>query len=88
MVDLSNLPEELSGTQQADLPLYVFRQDYEPKSDIEVPLLTGCKKQKTADATEVTPAKDEIVSNSKKLPIDKFLASASTYNNYTFALNQ
>ena len=41
MVDLSNLREELTGTQQTDLTLYRFSQYYEPDVDIDVPLLTG-----------------------------------------------
>ena len=63
MVDLSYLPEELTGTQQIDLTLYRVSQYYKPEVDIGVLLLTGCKKQKTADATEVTSVKHE-----KRLP--------------------
>ena len=59
MVDLSNLPGMLSGTQ-TDLIHYMFNQYYNPESDIEVPLLTGRKKQKTSDVTEVTHEKNEI----------------------------
>ena len=53
MVDLSNLREELTGTQQTDLTLYRFSQYYEPDVDIDVPLLTGRQKQKTADKEDL-----------------------------------
>ena len=89
MVDLSNLPGELTGTQ-TELTLYRFSQYYDPESDIEMPLLTGRKKQKTADAT---PEENEIAEKSqinKKIeqsPIANILPTASTYNNCTFVFN-
>ena len=67
MVDLSNLPEDQSGTQ-SDLMLYRFIQFYEPDCDIKIPLLTGRKKQK---ATEEMPAENETFSTSKTSPINK-----------------
>ena len=87
MVDLSNLPEEFTGTQQTDLTIYRFSQYYKPEVDIDVPLLTSCKKQKTADATEVTPVKHEKEATSEKSLMQKFLATASTCNNCTFMSN-
>ena len=87
MVDLSNLHEELTGTQQTDLTLYGFRQYNKPKVEIDVPLLTGCKKLKIADTTEVTPVQHGKEATSEKCPMEKFLATAVTYNNCTFVFN-
>ena len=66
IVDLSNLPGELTGTQ-TDLTLYGFGQYYDPEGDIEEPLLTERKKQKTSD---VTPEKDEIVPKQEQSPFE------------------
>ena len=86
MVDLSNLPGELIGTQQTDLTLYGFSQYYKPDVDIDIPLLTGCKKQKTAEGTEVTKVQHEKESTSEKSLMEKILSTATTYNNCTFVL--
>ena len=80
MVDLSNLPDQ----SQTDLTLIGFSQYYDPESDIEVPLLTGHKKQKTAD---ITLEKSEIVPKKEQSPIKNMLPNALTYNNCTFVFN-
>ena len=49
-----------------------------PEVDIDVLLLASCQKQKTSDATEVTLAKHEKETTSKKSLMEKFLATAST----------
>ena len=87
MVDLSNLPEELTGTKHTDLTLYRFSQYYKPDVDIDVPLLISCKKLKTAEKTEVTAFQHEIEATSEKSPVEKFLSTVSTYNNCTFMFN-
>ena len=71
MVDLSNLPDQ----SQTDLTLIGFSQYYDPESDIEVPLLTGHKKQNIAD---VTPEKTEIVPKKEQLLIKYMLPNVST----------
>ena len=87
MVDLSNLPEEWNGTQQIDSTLYRFSQYYESDVDINIPLLTGCKKQNTAKTTEVTTVQHEKEAIFEKSPMEKFLSTAATYNNCTFVFN-
>ena len=87
MVDLSNLPEELTGMQHTNLTLYVLSQYNKPEVNIDVHLLTGCKKLKTAETTEVTTVKHEKEATSKKSPMEKFLSTVLTYNNCTFVFN-
>ena len=64
IVDLSNLPEELTGNKQTDLTLYGFSQYYKSDVDIDILLLNGRKKLKTAETTEVTTVQHE-----KRLPL-------------------
>ena len=87
MVDLSNLPEESTGMQQPDLTLYGFSQYYEPDVDIDIPLLTGRKKLKTVDTTQLTTIQHKKEATSEKYPMEKFLSTAATYNNCTYVFN-
>ena len=73
--------------QQTDLTLYRFSQYYKPGIDIDVPLLTGWKKLKTADTTEVTIVQYEKEATTEKSLMEKFLSTAATYNNCTFVFN-
>ena len=87
MVDLSNLPEELIGTQQIDLTHYGLNQYYESDVDIDIPLVTSRKKLKTAETTEVMTVQHEKEDTSQKSPMEKFLSTAASYNNCTFVFN-